>query len=72
MSDENFKRELASAINRCGIDNDASVPDHILADVAYQAIHSFLRNARARDEWRGIPPWKPGQRVTVWKDLPHD
>lgn len=65
MSDENLKKELAAVFNVFGTDTDTNTPDFILADIALDAIRSFRRNAQRRDEWRNIPPWAPGQRVTI-------
>lgn len=65
MGDEQLKRDLAGVFNIHGTDNDANTPDHILAEIAFDAIRSFRQNAKRRDDWRGVPPWSPGQLVTV-------
>lgn len=54
-NDVGFRRDLASLLNRYGIDNWAEIPDHILADSVANAI-PVLRWARiATARWMGQP-----------------
>lgn len=52
---EIFKDELAALINKYGIDADANTPDFLLAEIAVDAIASFVGLVKTRDEYNKKP-----------------
>ena len=52
---EIFKDELAALINKYGIDADANTPDYLLAEIAVDAIASFVGLVKTRDEYNKKP-----------------
>lgn len=52
---EIFKNELAALINKYGIDADANTPDFLLAEIAVDAIASFVGLVKTRDEYNKKP-----------------
>ena len=52
---EIFKNELATLINKYGIDADANTPDFLLAEIAVDAIASFVGLVKTRDEYNKKP-----------------
>jgi len=54
MNKEQIIRELAEVINRHSMENQANVPDFILAEVAYNAIDNFAQNFKKSCDWYGV------------------
>ena len=52
---EIFREELAALINKYGIDADANTPDFLLAEIAVDAIASFVGLIKTRDEYNKKP-----------------
>lgn len=52
---EIFREELAALINKYGIDADANTPDFLLAEIAVDAIASFVGLVKTRDEYNKKP-----------------
>ena len=52
---EIFKNELAALINKYGIDAEANTPDFLLAEIAVDAIASFVGLVKTRDEYNKKP-----------------
>lgn len=52
---EIFEDELAALINKYGIDADANTPDFLLAEIAVDAIASFVGLVKTRDEYNKKP-----------------
>lgn len=53
MINEEFKKELASLINRYSIENDSNTPDFILADYVVECLNSFANTSKTREKWYG-------------------
>jgi hypothetical protein len=51
--DTEFRRELASVINRHCRENGSNTPDFILADYLTACLDAFDRTSRAREQWYG-------------------
>jgi hypothetical protein len=46
-----FEKELASLINKFGLDNLSNTPDYILADYLMDCFEIFHNTMNERDEW---------------------
>lgn len=57
--DTDFRRELSSLVNRFSKENGSNTPDFILADYIADALTTFDRATRARDDWAGIKDIDP-------------
>lgn len=55
MSDKewNFRRELASLINKYSKENESNTPDYILADYLANCLTAFATCSRHREAWFG-------------------
>jgi hypothetical protein len=59
------REELRKVVNANCVDVSVGIPDHVLAEHLLDSLIQLRRTFRNANEWRGIPPFKPGQKVTV-------
>lgn len=59
------KEELRKVINANCVDTSCGVPDFVLAEHLLDTLLSVRRTYKKANTWRGIPDFKPGQKVTV-------
>lgn len=59
------KEELRKVVNANSVDAFCDIPDHVIAEHLLGSILQLRRTYRNANEWRGIPPFKTGEKVTV-------
>lgn len=59
-----FRRELASLLNRYSMENESNTPDYMLADYLIECLRALDRTIRTREQWYGRNPDRgPGTAV---------
>jgi hypothetical protein len=64
-----FRRELTALLNRHSIENDANIPDHILADYIINALAVLHAATASREDWYGVH-LAPGRHWTEEQQTP--
>lgn len=71
MTDQTFRKELESLINRHSKENGSNTPDFILAEYLSSCLEAFDRAVKARQAWKGPRPTIAELQAMLESENPH-